>query len=170
MRQAWVMAVAIAGALAAPLRAQEEAVASLIGKLGHANPGVRGMAASTLAERGPAAREAVPALAAALSDADLNVRYWAAQALGRIGPAARDAVPALIGALRTSFPGRGLEGPQRYHADARAVAAEALGRIGPPAQMAVPALKDALQDEAESVRTAAAEALKQVGGKQGGTP
>jgi HEAT repeat protein len=171
MRNTWLPALAVAAALAAPLHAQEqEDVASLIEKLAHPNAGQRGLAAMTLGERGAAAKPAVPALAAALADGNLNVRYWAAHALGEIGPAAKDAVPALIGALRTSFPGRGLEGPTRYYADARVVAVQALGRIGPAARLAVPALKKALEDEDESVRGAAGEALKQVEARQGGRP
>jgi HEAT repeat protein len=145
-------------------------VAALVQQLRHPNPGVRGMAAEKLGEMGPAARAAVKPLAAALADEDLNVRYWAARALGEMAEQAGPAVPALVGALRTTLPGRGLQGPMRYYADVRAVSAEALGRIGAAARMALPALKEALDDGDQSVREAAAEAVKRIEGadKQGG--
>jgi len=137
-------------------------VDALVAELRSPNPGRRGTAAMELGELGPRARAAVKPLAAALADEDLNVRYWAASALGAIGPGAAEAVPALVGALRTSFPGRGLKGPERYYADARAVCARSLGLIGAAARMALPALEEARKDEDPSVREAAAAAIERI--------
>ena len=88
--------------------------------------------------------------------------------MSAIGPEAADAVPALVGALRTSFPGRGLKGPNRYYADARAVSARALGLIGAAARTALPALKEALGDTDRSVHDAAAEAIERIEGQKVG--
>jgi HEAT repeat protein len=168
-----VLVLMAAAAFVQGAAVEDDSVDVLIDRLQASNPGVRGMAAEELGQRGPAARAAVKPLATAVSsDEDLNVRYWAAQALGAIGPDARDAVPALMGALRTTFPDRGLQGPQRYYADARSACAEALGRIGAGAKIALPALKEALADKDESVREAARKAIERIGGegKQGGKP
>ena len=149
----------------------EPNTAALVEELRHPDARRRGMAAEMMSERGPRAREAVMPLAAVLADENLNVRYWAASALGHIGPEAAEAVPALVGALRTSFPGRGLQGPDRYYADARAVCAQALGRIGPGARAALPALREALADTDRSVHGAAAEAIERIEHpKPGGKP
>ena len=149
----------------------EPSVAALVEELRSTDAGRRGRAAEMLGERGPKARAAVKALSAVLADEDLNVRYWAASALGHIGPEAIDAVPALVGALRTSFPGHGPKGPDRYFADARAVCAQALGRIGPGARTALPALKEALGDTDRSVHDAAVEAIERIEhAKPGGKP
>jgi HEAT repeat protein len=127
---------------------------------------VRGMAAEERGQMGPAAKVAVKPLAAAVAaDEDLNVRYWAARALAAMGAEAKEAVPALMGALRTTFPDRGLQGPDRYYADARSACAEALGRIGAEAKIALPALREALADTDPSVREAAQEAIDRIGGK-----
>jgi len=156
-----VIGVVALALLMAP--AVDARVDALVGQLQSPNPGLRGQAAMELGEMGGAARDAVKPLAALLlADDDLNVRYWAASALGAIGPEAAEGVPALVAALRTTFPGRGLKGPQRYYADGRAVAAKALGLIGPAARSAAPALRDALRDTDSSVRDAAATALKQI--------
>lgn len=146
--------------------ASDVGVDELIERLRASNPGVRGMAAEELGQMGPAAKAAVKPLAAAVSsDEDLNVRYWAARALGAMGREAKDAVPALMGALRTTFPDRGLQGPDRYYADARSACAEALGRIGGEAKMALPALREALSDKEPSVREAARQAIERIGGQ-----
>ena len=155
-------AAALLLALAGQAPADEAKVDALVAELRSPLPGQRGTAAMELGELGPRARAAVKPLAAALADEDLNVRYWAASALGAIGPAAGEAVPALVGALRTTFPGRGLKGPERYYADARAVCARSLGLIGAPARMALPALEEARKDEDASVREAAAAAIERI--------
>jgi HEAT repeat protein len=144
----------------------DDSVNVLIERLRASNPGVRGMAAEELGQMGAAAKAAIKPLAKAVTaDEDLNVRYWAARALAAMGPAAGEAVPALMGALRTTFPDRGLQGPDRYYADARSACAEALGRIGAEAKIALPALREALADEEPSVREAAQEAIDRIGGK-----
>ena len=141
----------------------DDSVNVLIERLRASNPGVRGMAAEELGQMGAAAKAAIKPLAKAVTaDEDLNVRYWAASALGAIGPAAGEAVPALVGALRTTFPGRGLKGPERYYADARAVCARSLGLIGAAARMALPALEEARKEEDPSVREAAAAAIERI--------
>jgi HEAT repeat protein len=166
-----LLAVVIALAPPQAPAENEPTIGALVELLHSPDAGRRGRAAEMLSERGPKAREAVKALSAALADEDLDVRYWAASALGHIGPEAADAVPALVGALRTSFPGRGLKGPDRYFADARAVCARALGRIGAGARTALPALKEALGDEDRSVHDAAAEAIELIEHpKPGGKP
>ena len=162
-----------AAALAQGGAAADVSVDELIERLHASNPGVRGMAAEELGQMGPAAKAAVKPLAMAVSsDEDLNVRYWAARALAAMGPEAKDAVPALMGALRTTFPDRGLQGPDRYYADARSACAEALGRIGAEAKVALPALREALADKDPSVREAAQEAIDLIGGqdRQGDRP
>lgn len=158
--------VLVAAALVAGSAVANENVNELIERLQASNPGVRGMAAEELSELGAGARDAVKPLAAVVAaDEDLNVRYWAARALAALGPEAKDAVPALMGALRTTFPDRGLQGPDRYYADVRSACAEALGRIGAEAKMALPALREALADKDPSVREAAQAAIERIGGK-----
>ncbi len=113
-----------------------------------------------------ASREAVDSLAGALDDKDQSVRAWAVMALGQIGPEAVSAVPALVGVIEGSssmhagvdhggFPGYVL------HQD-RSIAARALAYIAPTHPAVLPALEKALKDPEESVRAAAAEALKKI--------
>ncbi len=164
MQRASLGGVAVFAALLIALPAAAgDAIADLVQRLKHPNPGVRGDAAMKLGAMGPKAAAAVPALAEAVLDRDLNVRYWAATALKAMGPAAKEAVPALIKALDT-FPGGSpaLDGPNRYYADLRSVAAEALGAIGPSAAAAIPALEKATKDPDPSVCERARAALTQV--------
>ena len=133
----------------ARLEPTAESVPSLSRALAHTDGYVRGFAAWSLGNLGPAAREAVPAMVEALGPDDTaNV---VAAALARIGPAAAEAVPALVADLRGPDPGR------------RWRAARTLGRIGPPAESAVTELAAALRDPNEAVRTHAARALGRIG-------
>jgi len=104
----------------------------------------------------PCGKPAVPLLVAALNDRDPRVRNSAAYALSQVPNAAEalpEALPALVKALGDKYVG------VRYHA------ALALARLGPGAAEAGPVLQDALLDEDESVRFAAAEALKGIRGE-----
>jgi hypothetical protein len=125
------------------------AVPSLVHSLGSDDDYVRGFAAWSLGNLGPAAESAVPALVEALG-ADDTATIVAA-ALARIGPAAARAVPALAADLRGPDAGR------------RWRAARTLGRIGPVADGAVPDLRAALRDPNEMVRAHAARALGRIG-------
>jgi hypothetical protein len=124
-----------------------DAIFALVDALDDSDQGVRWAAAASLGKTGPPARDAVPALAGALNDPDDAVLRWhAAAALTQIGPVAKEAVPALIGALKDER--------------VREQAGEGLVKIGLPA---VPALLEALQDDNESVRWHAANALTRIG-------
>ena len=140
--------------------AAEQAVPALVAALSELSLDVRRSAAGALGRIGPAAEQAVPALIAALNDKSLDLRCVAASALGRIGPAAEQAVPALIAAFKENdyFCGHGSGKlyPLRHEA------AEALGHIGPAANVAVPALVASLEDESDSVRRYAADALRKI--------
>jgi hypothetical protein len=83
-----------------------------------------------------------------IAEADAACHVAAGDALVAIGAVA---VPALTEALRSPVPNR------------RSEAARALGRIGEPAKAALDSLKQlAGRDDAETVRKAAAEAVKQL--------
>jgi HEAT repeat protein len=125
------------------------AVPGLVHSLGSPDDYVRGFAAWSLGNLGPAAEGAVPALVEALGADD--TASVAAAALARIGPAAAQAVPALVADLHGSEAGR------------RWRAARTLGRIGPLAEAAVPDLQAALRDPNEAVRVHAARALGRIG-------
>ncbi len=129
------------------------AVPSLVRCLGSGDAYVRGFAAWSLGNLGPAAQGAVPALVEAL-EADDTANVVAA-ALARIGPAAAQAVPALAADLH------GTEAGRRWRA------ARTLGRIGPMAEAAVPDLRAALRDPNEAVRAHAARALGRIGAAAG---
>jgi len=117
-------------------------IASLVQSLRDYNPRSKIKAAYTLGTLGEAA---VNPLIAALGDEDVSVRWNAAFALRNIG---RAAVEPLIHCLEKGNP------------SVRAPACWALGMIGDI--RAVPHLIQALQDESESVRRAATEALRKV--------
>jgi hypothetical protein len=85
---------------------------------------------------------------AAFAEADLACQVAASDALASIGSTA---VPALTDALQSTSPNR------------RSGAAKALGKVGAAAETALPLLKSlARPDVAETVRNAAAEAVKQI--------
>jgi len=85
---------------------------------------------------------------ARISEADLACMVAAEDALAKIGHAA---VPALLDALKDPSPNR------------RSGSAKALGQIGPAAATALPSLQPLVKDDpAETVRQAAAEAVKQI--------
>lgn len=92
----------------------------------------------------------VPALAETLKDENRSVRQHAIEVLGSIGPTAIAAVPSLIDAFGKVDP------------HDRFLIARALGKIGPGAGDALPLLTKALQDEDESLKNAAAQALENI--------
>ncbi len=90
----------------------------------------------------------IPELIEATTHPDYKVRFSAVVALGKLGPEAEMAVPALVSSLSDDV------------SDIRTAAAYALRDIGPAANPAIPTLVKMLEtDEAESARTAAADAL-----------
>ena len=104
-----------------------------------------------------------------LKDPDPQLRACAAQVLQRIRPAPEHAVPALEALALTgkdSVPEltRALYSSRSWYL--RFQAALALGAIGPEAQDAVAWLERALKDPNHYVRNAAAQALKQITGKE----
>jgi HEAT repeat protein len=135
----------------------KQAVETLIVLLGDPVPGVRGAAAHSLGELGPAAASAVDALVPMLED---EAEYWhafshnmamgesvgrtVARVLGEIGPPAKPAVSNLLAILK-SRPG-----------DTDII--EALGRIG--AKEALPTLEQGLTDK--KTRIVAARAVLRI--------
>jgi HEAT repeat protein len=159
------------------------------------DPSVRHQAALALVKLAPASRAAVPALAEALDDENPFVRMNAALALFRLREEARPAIPALRHAARypknqtdlgtftfsiqeiaTLALGRASAGrPDAVPALTAAlneadtermkvIVLRALGDVGAAARPAVPQVRDRLHDRRE-VRTAAAEALRQITGE-----
>lgn len=111
----------------------------------------RFLAASALAEIGPAAKAAVPTLIRALRSSHKDVRSSAVIVLGKIGPASEPATAALLETLKDK---------DRH---VRAIVAEALGRIGSVSKPVMAALQEALKDKAGDVRVNAAFALGRIG-------
>ena len=170
---------AAAHALADLFTGDSSVTEAFIARLNDQDHGVGGVVANALVELG---EPAVPALIKALDNKDL--RGYAVATLGRIGPKAAaaigpltatlaDELPAIrretlfaIGAIAPADPtviaalAKSLDGDK--DGDVRSAAAEALGLIGPGAASAVPTLQKALQDGDQSVREAAAEALKKI--------
>lgn len=104
---------------------------------------------------GPKATGVADAILAALDlDAEAEVRREAALTLARMGTEVKGAVEALGQALKKDKSGV-----------VREAAASALGRIGEPAQTQVLILAAALKDAHVPTRTAAAEAIKNIGEK-----
>jgi hypothetical protein len=127
-------------------------LAGLIRTLGDPDPVLRGMAALTLRDMGPAAAPALPALAAALRDTDTGVRMTAADAIARQGKAAAAVLDALMAAARN---------PQE-HVHVQRSLALALGAIGPAASPAIPILHQ--METVPRVRFTAATAIRRING------
>lgn len=122
------------------------AMATLVSHLTHHDPFVRGEAAVALGWMGPVAAGAVPALCELLVRRCPQVRSPRANGFGGSGAVTPMAIaPADAG---TTEEGTLLQ------------VVQALGRIGPPAAAAEPHLLDLLTDHRETVRVAAAEAVK----------
>ena len=139
----------------------------------------RQAAAIALGEIDPESRPAVLGLIELLKDEDFVVRYYGAQALGQMGSAASEAVPALTDLLEDEdsyvrasaaealwklthranlvLPAL-IEIVQKHEAKLDAIRVLAL--LGKDATPAIPALRDSLNDRYESVRRAAAAALR----------
>lgn len=162
----------------------QEAVGVLTLALADGDARVRGQAAQSLGQVGPAARFAVKDLRALVNDSDANVRLQVAFALGSIdATAAREAIPVLIKAL-TQRRSRG--GPPFSPDVASALAAlgtveplvealekstdegttagitNALVRMGPRAKGAFKYLQGALQSRDAGVRQRSADAIQAI--------
>jgi HEAT repeat protein len=176
--------IAAAGAYWSVTGEADEAVSVLRSALQAAENWTERMrAASALGEIGPAAKDAVPDLIACLpSNVDYVVAY-AAEALGKIGPEAASAVPPLVAKLgdeddyvrvcaaRALWRIDGseqclgvLEDAIKNSRDSGAVseAARGIGQMGELGQGSTPLLRPLLKHHVAYVRTAAAEALKQI--------
>lgn len=148
-----LLAVSFLLACGPSLRAAPAAdIATLVQRLGDADPRLREQAAAQLGQLGAQAPEAVAPLMAALGHEDPYLRGAAAMALGQIGEAA---VPALIQAL----------GSERT--ELRGSATIALGRLGAPAGRALPQLVHLLSDPSAQVRQVAAVTLGGLAGQAG---
>lgn len=141
------------------------------------------LAAKALSQIGP---PAVPTLLAHLNHHDPFIRGEAAMAIGWVGPAAAAAVPALLEIVRSGVPGPSRTASSTAYAGSgigtpvappsagesgnpeetsRIAAVTALGRIGRAASAAVAVLTDAAAEPGESIRAAAALALRQIQGE-----
>ena len=118
--------------------------------LDDADPIIRGLAALTLRDAGPAAYPSLDRLITRLKDADENVRLMSAEAIARQGREAVRAVPALIAACEASG----------QHVHVLRSAAGALGAIGPDAAPALPVLRKL--EAIPRVRWAARAAIRQI--------
>jgi HEAT repeat protein len=128
----------------------EAAQANLVGLLGSSKTTDRQRAVDALAERG--GPEAVELISNCLrSDRNENLRSHCAARLGTMGPTA---LPALAEAL----------GKEDYPRSVRVSAAHALVHLGAPAVAALS--KAACSDPADTVRSAAVQALTQCGGPE----
>jgi hypothetical protein len=114
------------------------------------DPFIRGLAALTLRDAGPAAYPALALLIARLKDPDENVRLMSADAIARQGKRAAPAIPALIAACKVSG----------EHVHVLRSAAGALGAIGPGADPALPVLRKL--EAMPRVRWAARAAIRQI--------
>jgi HEAT repeat protein len=114
---------------------------------GDPHPTVRGAALTALPALG---EDAIPALVEFLAGTDATVRLNAMTGLERFRGGAKPAVPALIDILKKGQP------HERWQA------ARTLGRIGPEARDALDALREAARDSDQTVKEAAANALKQI--------
>ncbi len=126
-RLATALALLLAAGSACAQGTPGAGLATLVLRLGDADPRSREQAAAQLGQLGAQAHEAVAPPVAALGDEDAYLRgASAAIALGRLGAAARQALPALVG--RLSDPS----------ALVRQLAADTLGGLAWPGWMAWP--------------------------------
>lgn len=102
------------------------------------------------------ADEAVAVFVPRLQDKDLLVAENAARALALFGPDAKDATAALIQCLNR-------ERRKDDRASLDDCTCQALARIGTASGAVIPALTEALKSQTESVRNAAAKALRDIG-------
>jgi HEAT repeat protein len=107
-----------------------------------------------LGKIGPDAAAAETALTAALSNSDKSLALVSAWALNQIHPASAEiatkTLPVLMAGLDAPLP------------ESRRAAAESLGSLGHLATQALPALEKAQNDPDETVRVAAAAAIKSI--------
>src|SRR5262249_14256905 len=117
---------------------------------------VQSSAAYALGRIGKPAAGVMAKLRAALVSTDPTLRVVSAWSLVQLAPkdaqVGREALPVLM---------QGLQNP---NANVRRGAAEALGTLGPAARAAKGQLQAASKDSDDSVREAAAAALKRIGG------
>ena len=132
------------------------AVPALIGLLGNKNPNVRYHAVFALRCLGPIASSALPDLIKCLDDSELTVRSDAVTSMGTIGRQPEKVVPIVIQFL------------EKYRTDRihREIlcddAMRALGMFGANAKPAIPNLIEFLNDDSQSLRSTATNALWQV--------
>jgi HEAT repeat protein len=166
------------------------ATEALVGLIRDKNADVANEAVHALAKIGPAAKAAVGALLEEVRNPESPVRHAAIYALGKMGPSAAAAQPdllqlvkgpecplSLIGAWALVEIGGPTEevasavvpaltaGLKDSLPKAQEAAAEALGALGPLAKDAVGPLTEASTDKNESVRAAAAKALRKIKGQ-----
>jgi HEAT repeat protein len=131
-----------------------EAAKPAIGALSEAaqdqDPKVRYRAVKAISKIGANAA-AVPALAQALQEDNSEIVYYAAKSLEELGADAKPAVPSLIKALQ-----------DKRHQKSHYYVLKTLKNVGPDAADAIPAVKAVLQDSDQSVREAAASALRKI--------
>jgi HEAT repeat protein len=128
--------------------AADDAMPAVIAATEDPDQSVALQAVATMGEFGPLAADGVPAMLAALWTGDVRQRAVAGVSLQRVGAAA---IPALVQTL------------VHPSADVRAKVANVLGKMGPSAAEARTAVESLLSDPDESVRSAASEALAQIG-------
>jgi HEAT repeat protein len=129
-----------------------------------------GAALAVLAERAPPSATLTAQLSAALDPAaGPNWAYYDirnVEGLARCGPLAKAAVPKIIRVLANEEKGTLAPNTRTGSADRRRRIVASLGRIGPDAAAAVPALT-ALRDKGdETIRVAAAQALRRIKAKE----
>jgi len=140
-----------------------------------------------IAKIGPAANAAVPALTASLKQSECPNPHAVAYALGKIGPTAAAAKPELSNLLGSKdqsvavvaawaltkidpqspdVAGKAvpvlIAGLSDSRVESRQMSAETLGALKSAAKPAIPALEKAANDENQSVREAASEALRAI--------
>jgi len=106
---------------------------------------------NSLTKLGPAAKEAIPTLTNALHGPDGMLRWDAGRILAKVYPDCPELLPAVMKDLKST------------HVITRRFAGLVLSDLGQIAKPAIPALKEALNDPDATVRSRAAEALKEIG-------